>query len=246
MRCPLCDGPVVNGRCKECGMPYRNDEILYHLNESRADHYQHASDKARKIMREQQAGTRNTAKSGSRPVSRQTIQEQQREVRQKAMRKIGGAINGQSSTRKKTDNKKKKHSRAGKIWAVIILLAAVSPLIEDIGDVIEKKDNTYFSPDADTSDYFYTSEEDGTRYYSIAAGFGTAQAGVQFEPGAYAILTDSDEVTLEVKWDTDDAEEYTLRDGDDALLLTFDEGDTILVESEESDDDCIYMKEWND
>ena len=54
MRCPLCDGSVVNGRCKDCGMPYRNDEILYHLNESRRDHYQHASDKARKIMREQQ------------------------------------------------------------------------------------------------------------------------------------------------------------------------------------------------
>ena len=39
MKCPLCDGTVVNGRCKECGMPYRNDEILYHLNESRSDHY---------------------------------------------------------------------------------------------------------------------------------------------------------------------------------------------------------------
>lgn len=36
MRCPLCDGPVVNGRCKDCGMPYRKDEILYHLNESRS------------------------------------------------------------------------------------------------------------------------------------------------------------------------------------------------------------------
>ena len=45
MKCPLCDGTVVNGRCKECGMPYRNDEILYHLNESRSDHYRHASDK---------------------------------------------------------------------------------------------------------------------------------------------------------------------------------------------------------
>ena len=56
MKCPLCDGTVVNGRCKECGMPYRNDEILYHLNESRSDHYRHASDKARKIMQTQSAG----------------------------------------------------------------------------------------------------------------------------------------------------------------------------------------------
>ena len=32
-RCQVCDGPVVNGRCKYCGMPYRNDLELYHLNE---------------------------------------------------------------------------------------------------------------------------------------------------------------------------------------------------------------------
>ena len=54
MKCPLCDGTVVNGRCKECGMPYRNDEILYHLNESRSDHYKHASTQAKKIMKKQQ------------------------------------------------------------------------------------------------------------------------------------------------------------------------------------------------
>lgn len=62
MKCPLCDGTVVNGRCKECGMPYRNDEILYHLNESRSDHYRHASDKARKIMQTQSAGVGSPGK----------------------------------------------------------------------------------------------------------------------------------------------------------------------------------------
>ena len=90
MRCPLCDGPVVNGRCKDCGMPYRKDEILYHLNESRSDHYKHASDKARKIMREQQRPQdtpkrmNGVAKStaGRTTVSRQAIQEQQKKIRQ--------------------------------------------------------------------------------------------------------------------------------------------------------------------
>ena len=53
-RCQVCDGPVVNGRCKLCGMPYRNDEILYHLNETSRDHYRHASEAARKEMRENQ------------------------------------------------------------------------------------------------------------------------------------------------------------------------------------------------
>ena len=53
-RCQVCDGPVVNGRCKLCGMPYRNDETLYHLNENRSDHYRHATSRARAIMRQEE------------------------------------------------------------------------------------------------------------------------------------------------------------------------------------------------
>lgn len=51
-RCQVCDGPIVNGRCKYCGMPYRNDMELYHLNEDRSEHYRHASAKERKVMAE--------------------------------------------------------------------------------------------------------------------------------------------------------------------------------------------------
>lgn len=51
-RCQVCGGPVSEGRCRLCGMPYRNDEVLYHLNENRRDHYRHATGKARRIMRE--------------------------------------------------------------------------------------------------------------------------------------------------------------------------------------------------
>lgn len=50
-RCQVCDGPVVNGRCKYCGMPYRNDAVMYHLNEDRSEHYRHASEKVRKEQR---------------------------------------------------------------------------------------------------------------------------------------------------------------------------------------------------
>lgn len=51
-RCQVCDGPIIDGRCKYCGMPYRNDAELYHLNEDRSEHYRHASAKVRKAMRE--------------------------------------------------------------------------------------------------------------------------------------------------------------------------------------------------
>lgn len=44
-KCQICDGPIVNGTCKYCGMPYRRDEMLYHLNENRRDHEAHAKTK---------------------------------------------------------------------------------------------------------------------------------------------------------------------------------------------------------
>lgn len=219
MRCPLCDGPVVNGRCKECGMPYRNDEILYHLNESRDDHYRHASDKARKIMQAQQkAGTGTAAKS-------------------------------RTQKKKEKPEKAKKRSKFVIIWAILILLGVISPLIGDIGDAIKayQDGKTTYNADTDAEEdtYFNSWDDDeGYKYYMIAAGFGTAQAGVQINPGKYGIYTVGDEVTLVVNRDTGDEENYTLKYGDDTLFLTFEEGDSILVESEESDYDSIYLMEW--
>ena len=52
-RCQVCDGPVVNGRWKLCGMPFRNDETLYHLNEYRSGKYRHATSSAQEIMGQQ-------------------------------------------------------------------------------------------------------------------------------------------------------------------------------------------------
>ena len=52
--CQVCGGPVSNGRCKLCGMPYRNDEVLYHLNENRRDHYKHATLRARIMMEDEE------------------------------------------------------------------------------------------------------------------------------------------------------------------------------------------------
>ena len=102
MKCPLCDGTVVNGRCKECGMPYRNDEILYHLNESRSDHYRHASDKARKIMQTQGVGSLGKGSVG----------------------KAAGNQNRSSGREKIRPAKTKKHSKLGILWVIIIILAA--------------------------------------------------------------------------------------------------------------------------
>ena len=55
-KCCICDGPVVDGRCSWCGMPYRNDENRYHLNENLRDHINHMSEKERQaFFRKQQS-----------------------------------------------------------------------------------------------------------------------------------------------------------------------------------------------
>ena len=70
-RCQVCGGKVVNGRCSLCGMPYRNDEVLYHLNEPREVHYKHASAKVRDMMRQYgQTADHTTQHNGN--VSRNT------------------------------------------------------------------------------------------------------------------------------------------------------------------------------
>ena len=64
-KCQVCGGRVVNGRCSLCGMPYRNDEVLYHLNEPREVHYRHASAKVRNMMRQYgQTVGKTTQRSG--------------------------------------------------------------------------------------------------------------------------------------------------------------------------------------
>lgn len=66
-KCQVCGGPVVNGRCKYCGMPYRNDMELYHLNEDRSEHYRHSSAKVRKAMAESEIPLPDRNKTTKKP-----------------------------------------------------------------------------------------------------------------------------------------------------------------------------------
>ena len=259
MRCPLCDGPVVNGRCKDCGMPYRNDEILYHLNESRSDHYQHATDKARKIMREQQKPqgtpkrTNGAAKSGAgrAAVSRQAMQEQQRKIRQEAMQKMSAPRNTAGTTERYT-GKPKKRSRFVWVWIILILVISLAPAFGDFKDMIQDvvssqsgSENTY--TDTEDLDTYFSAEQDddGYMFYSLAAGNGPVTAGVQIEAGKYGIYTiDEKAVVVVTSKDGKNKERYPLKSGDDTLLVTLDEGDTIEAQSEDDPNVCIYLMEW--
>ena len=75
-RCQVCDGPIVDGRCKYCGMPYRCDAELYHLNEDRSEHYRHASAKVRKAMRESEIPLPDRSRTVSGATKKQNMNAQ--------------------------------------------------------------------------------------------------------------------------------------------------------------------------
>lgn len=147
MRCPLCDGSVVNGRCRDCGMPYRNDEILYHLNEDRRSHDKHATDKAREELLKRMvplgdmkqasgqvsgANTRKASgKTGQRNITRtadQKVKDKQKAAA-KSKKEFGRSSNSSWSPEKKS--KKKKALNRIIFWGLVVLVL-VGPSIDGI------------------------------------------------------------------------------------------------------------------
>ena len=135
-RCQVCDGPIVNGRCKYCGMPYRNDMELYHLNEDRSEHYRHASAKVKKVMAESEIPLPDRNKTVSKygktaPVRTKKTKVQTSRVQTSGTKKASGqSYSAQTariySTGKKTaKGEKKKSGKAGKIFWIIVLILMV-------------------------------------------------------------------------------------------------------------------------
>lgn len=116
-RCQVCDGPIVNGRCKYCGMPYRNDAVMYHLNEDRSEHYRHSSAKVRREMDQSEIPLPDR-KGGADYTKKKTA----------------GRTASKTYTSGKQSGTEKKGKKMVIFWLVIALLAA---LIEYVPDVLE-------------------------------------------------------------------------------------------------------------
>ena len=115
-KCQVCGGPVVNGRCKYCGMPYRNDMELYHLNEDRSEHYRHSSAKVRKAMAESEIPLPDRNKTTKKPEKKAAVR----------------------TTQRTTQKPKKKEARASKnFWRLILVLIAAAGLLAEQWDTIE-------------------------------------------------------------------------------------------------------------
>ena len=158
--------------------------------------------------------------------------------------KAAGNRNTSSGREKIRPAKTKKHSKLGILWVIIIILAGSCTTGWRSGWFIKKQFSLRLRiavryrqiplrPQIRVHIFTAGMMSRDTRDYSIGAGYGPAQAGVQFEAGKYGVFTSSAEVTLTVTRKKADNEQYTLKDGEDTLFLTFEEGDTIQVESEE-------------
>ncbi|GAB6104258.1 hypothetical protein JCM17039_10120 [Blautia glucerasea] len=172
MKCPLCDGAIINGRCRDCGMPYRNDEILYHLNEDRRSHDKHAADKAREELLKRmvplgdakqdsgQTSERNTQKISGKTVQKnaaRTVVKKDKD-KQKAAARSKKEF-GRSSNSSWSSDKKKK-SPGSIIFLVFTVLVLVAPSIDDLMSLwIDKETYT------DSSSATISSE--GAEVYSI-------------------------------------------------------------------------------
>lgn len=121
-KCQICGGKVINGRCSLCGMPYRNDEILYHLNEPREVHYKHASAKVRDLMRQYEQSGSKTAQRGG------------RENRNTNVNRNTGNVDRQSS--RSGNISRKSGGKGWIIWLIIGLLCAIPGLLDTIMDWI--------------------------------------------------------------------------------------------------------------
>ena len=142
--CPICGDQIVNGRCKFCGMPYRNDEALYHLNESSREHYRHASPSVKRKMREATVPLGDKPEPGKHVISREEVRARQQQVRQEAMQKISQTnVNTASKSanlngrQKKLPNQKTTYNNragrelngkgksSGRFWVFLLIVVAI-------------------------------------------------------------------------------------------------------------------------
>lgn len=235
-RCQVCDGPVVNGRCKLCGMPYRNDEVLYHLNESRSDHYKHATIKARQEMRMEQLPLPDRKSVIQPPAGRLSAQPQ---------KNTASGRSSSGNTGKK--NTGKKRSWISYIIPAVIILGTVLPAGVDYidsklnVDVVEELSGKFRKETA----------LPGTEEMSLLAimdadnqcvQIGTVNNGYYLRPGDY-VLESSDGRTLVnvTRAASGEVEVYKFyREGRQKVLELFD-GDQVAIASVDNKYNYIFL-----
>ena len=190
-KCQVCGGPVVNGRCKYCGMPYRNDMELYHLNEDRSEHYRHSSAKVRKAMAESEIPLPDRNKTTKKPEKKAAVR----------------------TTQKTTQKPKKKEGRASKkFWRLILVLIAAAGLLAEQWDTIEYRIEEFiydtFDISLDFDSLFGDSNADETGENNGDDTVGTAVSAQKFKANdPYGYIFDGEDYVI--------GESYTITEAAD-------------------------------
>lgn len=221
-RCQVCEGPVVNGRCKLCGMPYRNDETLYHLNENRSDHYRHATNRARAMMRQEEIplGDKRTGNTGT--------------ANRGSGRSTAGTYGGKNVAGARKSAPRRDPSKTGSpVFNWITVLVVVCVVISMLRGFIGKVQDTVFE------NTFDNSETASAEEYELYPNE-TMEAGADLPAGHYIVGSEEGEVEFMIKGKN---LEIGILDvsSDKTTLITLKEGDKIRIVSSQPEDAGIVL-----
>lgn len=247
-RCRVCDGPIANGRCKYCGMPYRNDEVLYHLNESRTDHYRHATPKAQKIMKQQTLPAGDKRQAIGRTSSKEEIREHQQKIRQDAVKRmtetksgtrpgtkpgtrpqtVGKAVrDGRKEYRTAEAKEKKKRSRFGLLILVLVILFGLVPMLEEL--FIEHRATMNVNRSEEVFEFSEERNENGNKVYYLGREYGEVGIGELMEKGTYRVSVERGNAVITV-YGASGARNKTIADSKSSIVLVLGEKESVLVD----------------
>lgn len=272
MRCQLCDGPVVGGRCKNCGMPYKNDAILYHVNEDRKTHDRHASEKAREELRKrldssetakkaQQTRTQSkTARNSTRNQSAYRPQKQKNPAKVKS-----SSVTEKRNPLSSEPKKKKKHQG---IFMVLMLLIILLPVIRGVWDTWRSNilddvlEHYAYEPDTEEDlpvdteiniDTEYTAEVSDDYYLvswtnsasgnvEYALSAGHGQTFVGTEIEPGQYTVYTNEENVKLVQEGVGGKEIHLLKTGEEAELTLNEGDVLYLDEYENSYDSVYLR----
>lgn len=191
IKCQICEGEIRNGRCRECGMPYRNDRKMYRLNETLS-----AEQKEAAARRMEQARTAKVQPARNRT---ERIQKQPRRYQRTAA--VKGSANRSGSDTVRSRDKEKKPTGMKILLIVIIIgliLMGVMAVFQDhafrsareTGDEVEVytvKNEGDVTVDPETYPEDLPALPDTGEEFTAELEAGTYRVGWQIPAGVYTV-----------------------------------------------------------
>ena len=228
-RCQVCEGPIANNRCRLCGMPYRNDETLYHLNENRSEHYRHATSKARAIMRQEEvplgdkkpvtAASQRNSSAKKNAYNQKNTYNQKTTYNQKNVNQRGTYAGGSYKTKTSGSVKeKKKHPQL--VWLILLcIFGAVIPEVRDIIQEVGFETAEVQQYEIQSADVLTAGDEIPAGHYMASCRSGEIQ---------FMIVGDNQESGI-LRVDEDKEQKITLNEGDMIGVISATPSEAVLI-----------------